>query len=125
MRTDSEPPEPEPADAKPGGFSLKLSFGRAPGEDIAPADDKADLPDPADRAEPEAWERLSRIGTGAYPDTARMHRLLRRVVLALALSVPVGLGVLGVATGQSSETVVFMVIGGAIVGAMLAQSVRG
>jgi hypothetical protein len=75
--------------------------------------------------EAEMWERLEHIGTGAYPDTARLHRALRTVVLVLGLSVPIALLVVGLASGQSTETIVFMTLFGLIVGAMFASSFPG
>lgn len=80
---------------------------------------------PEQEREAEAWDRLSRIGTGAFPDTARAHQILRRIAVAVGLAIPIGMLVLGLATGQTQETVVFMTIGGAIVGVMLMTSFPG
>ncbi|MEX0682778.1 MAG: hypothetical protein WD904_13645 [Dehalococcoidia bacterium] len=71
------------------------------------------------------WDRLEHIGTGAYPDTARLHRALRTVVLVLGLSDPIALLVVGLATGQSGETIVFMTLLGLIIGAMLTSTFPG
>jgi len=80
---------------------------------------------PEQAREAEAWERLSPIGTGAYPDTARLHRILRNIVTVMGLAVPVGMLILGIATGQSQETVFFMTLGGLIVGVMFMKTLPG
>ena len=147
-------PAPNPGGPRRrGGFNFNLSFGRKPPitgraadpddssstEDVREfriefADGKLRVkdgdvtdspPEEAPDAEAEMWERLGRVGTGAYPDTARLHRALRTVVMLLGLAVPVALCVVGLATGQSGETVVFMTLGGLIVGAMFISSFPG
>ena len=80
---------------------------------------------PEQAREAEAWERLSRIGTGAYPDTARAHQILRRVVTIFGLAFPVGMLILGIATGQTQETVFFMTFGGLVVGVMVMKTLPG
>ena len=136
-------------------FSFKVSFGRQPANDrslpdgtrnaadvrklniefsdgklrvqdsdrVTGEDNRAPTEDEAREAE--MWERLEHIGTGAYPDTARLHGALRTVVLVLGLSVPVALLVVGVATGQSAETIFFMTLFGLIIGAMFASTFPG
>lgn len=108
------------------GFSLEFSDGRLRFGDSDPTLQREDrAPTPEEAREAEAWDRLAHIGTGAYPDTARLHRLLRRVVTVLALSVPVALCVLTIATGQSLETVVFATLFGLVVGFMFMASFPG
>jgi hypothetical protein len=80
---------------------------------------------PEQAREAEAWERLSRIGTGAYPDTARAHQILRNIVTVMGLAIPVAMLILGIATGQTQETVFFMTLGGLIVGVMLMKTLPG
>jgi hypothetical protein len=80
---------------------------------------------PEQAREAEAWERLSRIGTGAYPDTARLHRILRNVVTVVGAAIPIAMLILGIASGQTQETVFFMTFGGLIVGLMIMKTIPG
>ena len=97
---------------------LRVGDGRRTGED-QPA------PTPVDTREAEAWERLGHIGTGAFPDTARLHRILNAVVTVLGLSIPVSLLVVAIATRQSSETIFYMTLFGLVVGGMIITTFPG
>lgn len=66
---------------------------------------------------------LTKLGH-MYEDTATVHRWLNRIILGLAIAIPVGLIVAGVATGEPFETVVWMGIAGTVIGAMIAQMRR-
>jgi hypothetical protein len=136
---------PKPREGEPRTFRFGLSFGREPppdqraevhetkitlessrlriddGDQSIPLDER--LPTEEDAREAEAWERLSRIGTGTYPDTARVHSFLKTIVTTLVLAVPVALLILGIATGQSTETVFFMTLGGLIVAVIFIKSI--
>jgi hypothetical protein len=142
MSDETGSPKPSEGESRTSRFSL--SFGRKPpdqkaevhetkialessrlridhGDQPVPLDER--LPTEEDAREAEAWERLSRIGTGAYPDTARAHSFLKTIVTTLGLAVPAALLILGIATGQSTETVFFLTLGGLIVAVMFIKSI--
>ncbi len=80
---------------------------------------------PEQAREAEAWERLSRIGTGAYPDTARMHQILRRIVTIVGFGIPAVILILCLASGQTTETTFYATFAGLVVGVMLMKTLPG
>lgn len=74
-----------------------------------------------DRTE-EAWERLSRVGQGAYPDTAAIRRAMRRIVNLVAVAIPVAVCLLLVVTGQGTETVFYLTFGAIVFSVMLVKT---
>jgi hypothetical protein len=114
-------------------LSIDFSDGKlrvTRGDDEAAATDETDVvvtPSPASperMTDAQAWDALSNIGRGAFPDTRAMHQALSRFVWIVALAIPLAMLVLGIAIGESAQTVFYMTFAGAVVGAMLRASVR-
>lgn len=102
----------------------KLRVGDGTGEQRQPTAAERS-PSPEALRDAEMWDRLEHIGTGAFADTARMHRALRTIVAVLGLSVPLTLLILGLVTGQSGNTIFFMTLFGLVIGAMFISTFPG
>ena len=59
-----------------------------------------------------------------FPALTSLRRWFNMAVTLLAIGIPVAIAVLGIITGQTSETVVFMTIFGLIVSGMFISSIR-
>lgn len=107
-------------------FKIDFSNGELRVQDsdrVPPAEEVPPMQE--ETAEAEMWDRIAHIGTGAYPDTARVHRALKKVVTVLGMSIPVAVCILTIATGQSQETIFFMTLFGLIVGVMIISTIPG
>jgi hypothetical protein len=82
--------------------------------------------DPRKAREREMWDRLHLIaeGKGAYPDTQRWHSWLSTATWVIAISLPIAVLILALATGQDQQTVFVMTFGAVIVAAMFRSSIR-
>jgi hypothetical protein len=59
------------------------------------------------------------------PPANGARRMFGIVVTLIALAIPVGLVLLGAATGEAADTILFMGLFGAIIGVMLKKSLPG
>ena len=59
-----------------------------------------------------------------FPELTMLRQWFNRVVTLLAIAIPVTLAILGIATGQTLETVFYMTIFGLIISTMLISSFR-